>query len=172
MTCKTSRKRPAQHKRRLKSGKVVTVNKGIKKAKRRMGSPPVALEKPVFFLGDKKGIMLREDLSDDRLYPIAIKRNMGHPQIIRKQLIDEEERRMDYLLGHGREKTAARSRYKTTSGKFKKMTDPDKPWSGKKSKFYGCERAQRAKGHSKDSAQKICGYIAARKKGYGRFKKK
>lgn len=54
------------------------------------------------------------------------------------------------------------SRYQTSKGTFKKMTDPSGR-STKKSKFYGCERAMQHKGNSAKAAKGICGAIAARK---------
>lgn len=54
------------------------------------------------------------------------------------------------------------ARYQNPDGTFKKMHPVDDP-SGKESKFNGCVRYQMAQGKSKESAEKICAYIARMK---------
>jgi hypothetical protein len=59
------------------------------------------------------------------------------------------------------------TRYTRPDGKFKLMSNPDKPGS-KKSKFYGCVRAMRSeqygKKYGKEASKRICGFIASKKK--------
>lgn len=70
-------------------------------------------------------------------------------------------------INRGRRKSVKRSRFQTTKGTFRKMTDPTGR-SDKKSKFFGCERSMMNQGYNPESARLICASIARRKRGnYG-----
>lgn len=152
------------HKRRTRSGKIRTIKTYKRGGKRKARAYMPAKRKPESLFDMADGLMIfsltpsqiARKNQEDRL---KLEKSGDDPERLRNLKKEEIIRSQLDPLNFGSEPT----RYTRPDGKFKKMTNPDKPGS-KKSKFYGCVRSMRANKYGKDASIKICASIARRKK--------